>query len=449
MVAERCASRGSWHECVDGALVGGIGYTVLATTTIFLTSDGRNHATMWPADAIILALLLKHPKQHWPYILLAGWFGNLAANTLTRDWMPGLILYGGINMAQTWLAAWLISRADRPENVLADAGTTFRFILSAGVVAPVFGATLGSLVTEGNYGEAFVSSFVRWYLSNALGFLILAPFMQAVLDGSYARSFKEKLPIEKLETIGLHGFHGLLTCFVFVQDKLPLLFLPISSLLLLAFRLGRSGAMVGVMTIALIGATAMFRDHGPVTLMRYPPDVEEFYFQFYLAVLLATALPVAAIVSSRKEAQQLLAEREEALRLVMAHSPDCMVSFDLAGICRWADGPLEKYLGLVPADILGRSVDVVSPLAHDIASEMRITTKAGRAHRGTFEFSPMLRPDIILEGSIGLLKRKGRDAGAVVTLRDITARKASEDNRLSSGPSQIIQWPAVRKSQSE
>ncbi|GGC04871.1 hypothetical protein GCM10011494_24260 [Novosphingobium endophyticum] len=449
MVARKCTLKGPWHECVDGALIGGIGYTVLATTTIFLTSDGRNHATMWPADAIILALLLKHPKQHWPYILLAGWCGNLAANTLTRGWMPGLIFYGGINMAQTWLAAWLISRIDKSESVLANAGSTFRFILCAGLVAPVFGATLGSLATEGNYGEAFISSFVRWYLSNALGFLILAPFMQAVLDGSYGRSFKSKTPIEKLETLGLHGLHGLLTFFVFVQDKLPLLFLPISSLLLLAFKLGRSGAMVGAMTVALIGATAMFRGDGPVALVQYPPDVQEFYFQFYLAVLLATALPVAAIVSSRKETQQLLAEKEEALRLVMAHSPEGMVSFDLAGICRWADGPLQKYLGLAPAEILGRSVDVVSPLAHDIACKMRIAARTGHAHRGTFEFSPMLRPDIVLEGSIGLLKRNGSIAGTVVTLRDITSRKTSEDNRLSSRSSPIILRPGLRKSDSE
>lgn len=429
MVAEKCESKDSRNECVDAALVAGIGYAVLASTTIHLTSNGRNHATMWPADAVILALLLKQPKRHWPWILLAGWGGNLIANTLTRGWMPGLVLYGAINMAQTWLAAWLILKVNRTGDVLANAGTVSRFILCAGVIAPVLGATLGSLITLSNYGEAFGPSFVRWYLSNALGFLVLAPFLKAAFDGSHWNSFKSRTVTERFEALGLLALHALLTGIVFGQSDIPLLFLPISSLLLISFRLGRSGAMVGVMIVALFGATATFSGDGPITLMRYPADMREFHFQFYLAVLLATALPVAAIVSSRQEALRHLAEREEALRLMMAHSPDGILSFDLAGICRWADGPLERYLGLAPADMLGRSMDVVSPLAHDAASLMR--TKAGKTHPGCFEFTPMLRPDIVLEGSIGLLKRDGSNAGTVIALRDITARKASE-NKLAS-----------------
>ena len=75
-------------------------------------------------------------------------------------------------------------------------------------------------------------------------------------------------------------------------------------------------------------------------------------------------------------------------------------------------------------------MDVVSPFLHDIASDMRVAAKAGHRHPGTFEFSPMLRPNTVLEASIGLLKHHGSSAGAVITLRDISARRLSED-RLS------------------
>src|SRR5687768_16897359 len=79
--------------CLRAVLAGAIGYFLLAATTVRLTSDGRNHATVWPADAVILALLLTSPRRRWPAIVLAGWLANLVANGVTRGWMPGLVLY--------------------------------------------------------------------------------------------------------------------------------------------------------------------------------------------------------------------------------------------------------------------------------------------------------------------------------------------------------------------
>lgn len=47
------------------ALGAGIAYFCLAAITIGLTSDGRNHATLWVADPVILALLLHLPRAQW------------------------------------------------------------------------------------------------------------------------------------------------------------------------------------------------------------------------------------------------------------------------------------------------------------------------------------------------------------------------------------------------
>lgn len=431
MVARLPTFYASLEKRADGVIVAIAGYFLLAVTTIYLTSDGRNHATMWLADAVILALLLRFPKRDWSYILLAGCVSNVLANTVTRGWTPGLLLYGPINMAQTCLAAWLIVRSRRVDNLLADAPTVLRFALCAGIIAPVLGAIAGSAATALNYGEAFGPSFVRWYLSNALGLLIITPFLMAVLDGSYWRCFRARSLASKIEAIGLSACHVVLTMLVFFQNNLPLLFLPLSSVLFLSFRLGRLATILGVMITALIGAAATFKGVGPITAIHAHSDFQEFYFQFYVAIMLTTTLPVAAIVSSRAEVLDNLAEREEALRLMMTNSPDGILSFDVAGVCRWADGPIMTYLGLASEAMVGRSLEMVSLQAPEIVSAMLAAEDAEQGHRGVFEFSPVLRPHLTLEGSIGILRRNGNVVGTVITLRDVTRRKAKEVAILS------------------
>ncbi|WP_067732273.1 sensor domain-containing diguanylate cyclase [Novosphingobium naphthalenivorans] len=414
---------------LKAALTGAIGYFLIAATTIRLTSDGRNHATVWPADAIILALLLASPRRRWPVIILAGWAGNLAANGVTRGWMAGLLLYGAINMAQTAIAAVLLQRSNSGDELLADTRSSLHFLFSAGILAPALGAFLGSLASLINYGEPFGPSFVRWFASNALGLLIVTPVLKSLLDGGYLRCYTQRSWLGRFEAIGLHATHIALTAAVFSQNTMALLYLPICSLLLLSFRLGRLGTQAGVIMVALIGGVATYRGLGPVNLMDQSSDFDAIFFQVYLGILLCTALPVAATVSANTEALTRLAEREKALHLIMSNSPDGIISFDLAGICRWADGRLEDYLGVKPRDLLGASLPEIAErtgMLCPILSGPILPGTAEGHEQATAEFTPKLRPDITLEASTGLVKRDGIRLGTIVTLRDISARKAKE-----------------------
>ncbi|MCJ2188549.1 sensor domain-containing diguanylate cyclase [Novosphingobium beihaiensis] len=409
---------------LKAALIGATGYFLLAAATIRLTSDGRNHATVWPADAMILALLLASPRQRWPAIILAGWAGNFVANGATRGWMAGLLLYGAINMAQTVMAAVLLQRSDSGNELLANTRSSLHFLLSAGILAPALGALLGSLASLANYGEPLGPSFLRWYASNALGLLIVTPFLKSLLDGGYLRCYTERNWLERAEALGLHATHIALTAAVFSQNTMPLLFLPICSLLLLSFRLGRLGTQAGVIIIALIGGISAFRGLGPITLMHQAPEFDAFFFQIYLAILLCTALPVAATVSANTEALTKLAEREEALHLIMSNSPDGIISLDRGGICRWADGRIEDYLGVEPADLLGKPLGEIAG-----RTGVRFPILPGPAdgqEQTTAEFTPKLRPDITLEASAGIVEHEGVRLGTIVTLRDVSARKARE-----------------------
>lgn len=431
MTSRSAALHASFEKQIDHAIIAAVGYFVMAATTIHLTTDGRNHATMWPADALILALLLRNPKNHWGAILAAGWVGNFLANALTRDWAVGMVFYGGVNMAQTWLAAWLIGRARPMQDLLTDVPTVLRFVLYAGIVAPAGAAVVGAGLSAWNYGEPFVPSFVRWYLSVGLGFLIATPFIMAVLNGSYLALFRSRSRAENWEAVGLQAGNLAVALAVFGQSTLPMLFLPMTSVLILAFRLGRLGTIFGVMVVTVVGGAASFLHTGPSSVIGADAAVQQYFFQFYLVVMLATTLPVATAVSSRAEVLTRLAEREEALGLILTHSPEGILGYDSIGICRWAQGPLKTYLGVGPEEMIGRPLDALALRAGDVASEL--LAQGGREGRRTvFEFAPVLRPDLTLEASVGLVRRNGLYFGTVVTLRDLTRRKAKEISVLSN-----------------
>lgn len=426
-----------WRGRLAAAFVALAGYALLAAATIRLTTDGRSHATVWLADALVLALALCRPRRDWPALLAAGWLGNLAANAFARGWMPGLVAYGAINMAEVFLAAHLLhQRTARGGGLLDRPRDAGRFLLVAGLCVPACGALAGSLVSLWLYQQPFWPAALRWLTSNGLGLVIGTPFFLAVFDGSFRRCYRERTPWDRVEAAALMMVHLTLVGWVFSQSTLPVLFLPLVSLLVLTFRIGSNGTIAGVTVIAVAGAIAALAGTGPIALMHHGPVFAAFFFQLYLAVVQGTTLPVAVTVTSLHEAITRVNEREQALRQVLAHSPDSVLSFDHTGICRWADGQVLAHLGLAREALVGRSIEAIARQTSPALVEAFRDIGTGLPHApghmaaiypATYhaprELVPARHPGKTLEASFGTLSQQG---GMVVTLRDISARKLRE-----------------------
>ena len=429
----RAGGAGEWRDQAIWALIAATAYFCMATATIMLTSDGRDPATVWPSDAVILALLLSRARRDWPVLLLAGWLGNLLANGVARGWTPGIVLFGVINMGQTLLAAQILlsrwgSRNAQPgEDMLTDGRTIARFLIVAGFITPVLGAVAGALVSALTFGDLPGVALLRLYGSNALGFVIFTPFFKGLFDGSYARMLEQQRRVDMLRGVPLFALHALVTLVVFEQNQLPILFLPFCTLLVLSFALGRLATQAGVMLVASVGAIASLHHGGPMALIHYNAAFGALFFQAYLAVLMSTALPVASIVASRAEARKLLSAREELLRLIMAHSPDAIIGLDGNGICRWADGPLRDYTGQDPDALVGLSLDAVAVRAGLDLRHLLLDGVHGEAGQRTIELRPTGCAHLTLEASLRIAPHNpGQTVGSVITLRDITVRKARE-----------------------
>lgn len=414
------------RRMIAPALMGAILYLAFATITILLTSDGRNHATVWLADAAVLAVLLSRPRSEWPLAILLGWAANLAANALTRDWAPGIVLYGGINMGQVLLAGWIVRRRSESIDILADTPTALRFLFWAGFVAPAAGAIVGSAVSVVNYGENFLPSFARWYAGNALGFVILTPFLKSWFDGSYVKAIRARLPPQRLEDIALLLFHGTVSALTFGQSGLPLLFAPLCSILVLAIRAGRLATQAGVVMVGVFGALAALYHVGPVALIDRGPVFEAVFFQSYLAAMLATALPVAALVASRSEALADAARREELLAMILENSPDAILSFDALGRCQWVEGATDALFGLSTDNCREAPLEELSVLVSPVLSNLSDAALAAPSAPHLADFHPARLPTRTLEAAVKAVLADDRVVGTVAMIRDVTSQRARE-----------------------
>lgn len=426
MVAHFIRQYRSWQAPYRHAVEIGVLYFIVASATILASSNGRNHAAVWLADAIVLAALLGLPRSRWAPVILAGLIANHLANDVTRGFNWAHILYGAANIGQVWIAATLI-RTHIARNPLANIGELGRFLLWAGLVAPTIGAALGSFVSWWIYDQPYAPSFIRWFASNSLGLMVGTPLLKAAFDGSLMESLQQLSRVQRRNMAAVMLAFMLIVHVTFSLERLPLLFLPVSALVMVAVWLGRTGVMVAVVIVAIVATSATMNGYGPLNLIAVDDARKAGFFQIYLGVLLATGMVVVTIVTARSDAMARLADREQMLRQLLMHGKDVMLSFDARGRCTFCAGPTVSMLGLSAKEIVGRNIvelaqRVAMPLAMLDAQECALLPAAR-----SLEFQLSGGSRAWIEGSMTPIVIEECLTSSVVTLRDITSQRNQND----------------------
>lgn len=304
----------------------------LAAGTIHLTSDGRDIAAVWPANAVLLAALLDRRPGAGTGVLVAGFLANLAANMVTRGPSGGLPLFGLCNLVEIGVAARLLRPALGEDGLLGAPSVVGRFIVVCGLVAPALSGLGGAATALLLYGQDFWGSFTTWLLSDGLGLLILTPFFSALLRGDYLRCFFDKDGWQRAEAVGLQLLNAAVACGVFYLAARPMLFVLFGPVMLVTFRLGRLGTILSVLSIAAVGTVATLGGHGPIAMIAADPREQAVLFQLFLAGLLLTCLPVAAALSARGARFTSLSRKTEALQVQRAELARIAATDALTGV---------------------------------------------------------------------------------------------------------------------
>jgi PAS domain S-box-containing protein len=414
------------EESMLAALIGGLGYWLLACLSFGLAHAGGTVSAVWLPNAFLAALLLRVRLANELPLLLACFAGSLAANGVLQ--LPDTIAFtfSFANIVEVVTVLALTRAPGRREPDMSRLSDLGRFVWAGGLVGPLASAIVTAPVM-GSGIEAISAGMVTWFLTDSMAMVLVVPAVLLLVDR--ARGTLPVAPAGRAEQVAL--LVGGTTCavLVFEQNHYPLMFLIQPITLLHAFRLGSLGSAVHVAAVAIVAGAMTVMGHGPIAAASGTGVAHLQLLQAFIAANFLTGLPVAAILAGRDRMVARLAVGKREIDLLAANISDAILRFDLAGICTYASPSVREVLGTAPETFLGCHVTArLHPDAHDRATEalQRLVTGTSERERLTyrrFADGPDGAP-VFLEADCTLVTNPatGAKEGVVVAARDVTER---------------------------
>jgi two-component system, cell cycle sensor histidine kinase and response regulator CckA len=271
-------------------------------------------SAVWPPSGVALAALLLWGWRLWPGIFAGAFFLNL---TTQGTVLTSLGIATG-NSLEALFAAWAVDTFASGFKAFERARNTFRFVVLAPVLSTIVSATVGvtSLILTGfARSEQFDAIWLTWWLGDAVGQLIFAPFIIIWLTQPLPRT----KPGRVIEAAGLLTFLSIIGHFVFMRGDVSspeyLVMLP---LLWAAFRFGQRGAVTSALLMSVIALAGTL--YGVSPYAEADPNESLLHLQSFMSTLEIAALVLASVLSEAKRAEQRL-EVQESISRVLAESP--------------------------------------------------------------------------------------------------------------------------------
>jgi PAS domain S-box-containing protein len=402
-----------------------IGYGTLG----FEQASGLQLArVLWLSSGVALTIALTVDFPVWLGVGLG------AALATALDGSPALHVVGtGIaNGGEIGLAAWALRRLDFNACLVRVRDVVLFLGIACGASAAL--AALLSVVslflTGGGEPGAFGRIWLLWWLTHALGMLVVVPPGLA-LAGHRTRASTS--PLGALRWVLPAVAATASVSFLAPPHSLlaELFFLPVPLLLMCAVRGDALGAALGGLIVTLAAVAGAVTQRGP--FMGGNSDEALFLTWSFPAVLIVSTVIATALVDERRRAHESAAAGERRLRAVLEATSEGIVVADAEGrvtdvnsaFLRLApnggrDAALAKGAQPLLASLDARDEEgAASPLIMqaDIHSPRRFQAEL-RLGDGKFvdvESAP-------LEGGVGV-------SGRVWSIRDVTERVRSEEER--------------------
>ncbi len=406
-------------------------YFIAAAVTIAATRFDGGVAFLWVANAILTARLTTLSRRNWGPSILACFVASILATSLIGFGPAMAIPIGVANITEAMLGAWLLHRFVGRRTVLDSHRWLIVFVLAAGIIAPFASGLITASAASLMLGQPFVTNTLHWYNGHALGTLAFMPIAMMVLRGEARRELSRMQRPKLVEFFALIGLVAIVTVLTFVQNGMPLLFLPLLPIVLATFRGGALSTAASIVVLAVISSMFTMRGHGPISLMEAPLGAQMQFLQLYIACTMLTILPANAELEHRAELFRQLHESEARYRLVTENSTDIVLSIDTNGQLRFVSQSIRQIGGHEPEALIGQPFSVLlhAEDAARAAASMRrmveepdgVTISEYRALTETMEvrwFETHSRAVIDADGIV---------TGIVTAVRDVTHRKANEE----------------------
>ena len=328
-----------------------------AWISIDLTRVAGSVASIWISNGVVVGLLLFRALPRWRATIAVAFGAELAARLLHGDPVMSSLNNALANSLEILAVAGAIRLRvpdiTDPSRLLALSAIATGSTLVACAVSGAIAAFSASM--QG--GQSFGDVWVTWYTAHVIGMVIVATLVVV------ARREGRFLVGRRGRQLDFAACQGVLlaTCtLVFLQSRLPLLFLVFPPLLLLTFRHGFAGVVSGVAVIAIASGTATALDAGPFGLLQSTSLLERtLLLQLFVGTSCLISLPVAAVLSERRR----LAMR---YRTLADYSRDLVLRMSADGAVSYVSPAVTPMLGWDVADFMRPRWDLVH--AEDMAA---------------------------------------------------------------------------------
>jgi PAS domain S-box-containing protein len=348
--------RGDFAEFIRNPLIVAIAYYLGAEAAFLIgTLSDKIFAPFWPPNVILFCALLITDPRRWWLLILATLPAHAAAEL--RIGMPILQLL--VAFATNCLVALINALA--VQHLLVEPpwfgsirkATTYVIVtafLSPSLCA--FGGAFVQILGGGPF-EQFGVYWARWYASNALGSLTLAPIAMIYLEGVRSqlaipvfRHLEAALVAAILVAVSAYAFAGLPAV---ATGYVPsLLYLPLPMIIWAAVRFGAKGASGAVLVVSVV---LIWRTLNSPSLFDVGnPEANVFAMQLFLIGLSTPILLLGAAIEEARRAETTIREREERISFAAATSGVGLWQYEFATDSLWVTESCRALLDL-PAEI--------------------------------------------------------------------------------------------------
>lgn len=401
----------------------GLAVFLLALLGIFLQREAQYIASLWPANAVAIALLLSRPRRDWIFGLVATAAGNLLLNVTIGSGVWPSLGYASVNTFEVVFGTMLVARFIGQPVSFSGLRNTACFIFCAGFLVPactaIPGAALGSLL----YGADYWPAWRTWWVADSISVMIFAPLVISTPAGISGMLAGRRA---KLEALGLLLATSLVTIITFSSSVFPLVYLTFPFLVAAGVRFGMFGVGLNAAVVAIIAVMITIHGDSPAVYAEGDMGAAILELQVFLGVTVLAALAVTAVMRENRDTISKLAASESRFRELVEHASDAIFVHDLDGNFVDVNYQACKSLGYEREELLSMQVqDVEANVPGKGIEELWRRLKEGAAVTVDGIHKRKDGSTFPVEIRVGLLTNH---TGPIIVAmaRDVTARKQAE-----------------------
>lgn len=362
-----------------------VGVAILIVSCVLFARSAGLVTALWGAGGLAVAVWLRSGRG-FTYDLCFG--GLITVGVLAGEFLAGnpprfSLMFTVANMIEI-IAAVGLARRFAPTLNLSTVEGAARFLLSAAVLAPLPAAAFTALMLERMTGADPFLTFQTWWFGHALGMAVIGGFGLAL---TRRHLLMLRRPWRMIEAVGLFAMLIGACALVFIKSPVPLSFVMLPLMLLIAARFRVMGTATALLIVAVFAVGGAMAGQGPY-VQGHERAQAALLAQLLVLFGYTPTLLVAALLDERdrladrakagQRRAELASEAKSRLLANVAHEIKSPVG-GVIGIGElWAGGQLGPTTASQTemAQMLVKTARQVEALAHDLLDVARAESGA-------------------------------------------------------------------------